>query len=183
MPIQNSLRRPAIARYGTGENERLLFDQVALLNSAPMNADAILAAFRGVQARGEKLTNASVDRIMAGIQKEIGALKEPEKPTSSEVKQLLPALRVLNALLAMTEQPSQAKGILNQQTLKILMNLVAGQRMPTELRIASADALLQFAPEQSFPHFASFLRNRSRLLTFAIGPARSRFFNEPRGPT
>ncbi|AWM35846.1 Cytochrome c [Gemmata obscuriglobus] len=115
-----------ITRHGGEAFETVLF--AALAEQA--NADAILAGFRGVQARGAKLNAAATIDLFRNAQKAL-----------ADTKSVAWGLRVLNAL------PAVGTG-----TLKLTPDAVAAlttmlsTKAPDEVRVGAAETLLKYVP-------------------------------------
>ncbi len=121
-----------VARYGTVTTEAKLFE----LLSSSQNADAVLAAFKGVQARGTKLSPETTKHLLQTAETAIGA----------DAKAVLWGLRVLNALPAVADRGALK---LTADSLKALGTAVGAAKAPDEVRIGAADALLRYAPAES----------------------------------
>ncbi len=118
-----------VARYGTGEDEEKLFKS---LSSLP-TADAVLAAFKGAQARGAKLSAGATAHL----------LQTAEAAIAADGKAVLWGLRVLNALPAVADRGALK---LDAKSVQALGNAVAAPKAPDEVRVGAAEVLLRYAP-------------------------------------
>ncbi len=121
-----------VARYGTVTTEAKLFE----LLSSSQNADAVTTAFKGVQARGTKLSSETTRHLLQTAEAAIGA----------DAKAVLWGLRVLNALPAVADRGAMK---LTADSVKALGIAVGAAKAPDEVRIGAADTLLRYAPMES----------------------------------
>lgn len=122
-----------VARYGAQSDEPELFRAV----SAAFDADAVLAAFRGVQARGTRLSAGATEHL----------LKSAERALATDARNALWGLRVLNALP--TVAPPDTK--LTPEALAALKSAVGAAKATDDIRVGAAEALLKYAPADAVP--------------------------------
>ena len=120
------------ARYGNAEIERDLFAVLA----ETRNADAIVAAFKGVQSRGAKLSAATTKQLLELAEAAIAA------PQSFAVW----GVRILNALPTVAD-PATLK--LDAKTVQALARAVANPKAFDDVRIGAAEALLRYSPAEA----------------------------------
>ena len=117
-----------VARYGSNADEEKLFKSLPTAN-----ADAVLAAFKGVQARGAKLGATATTYL----------LRTAEDAIVGDAKIPLWGLRVLNALPAVADRGALK---LTADSVKTLGEAVAAPKAPDEVRTGAAEVLLRYAP-------------------------------------
>ena len=131
-----------VARYGAAEDEESLFKSL----SSPPNADAVVAAFKGVQARGTKLGTEATKHLLETAQGAIHASDFAAGLPPAEAIRAIWGLRVLNTL------PTVAGGgalKLTADSVQALGNAVSAAKAPDEVRISAAEVLLRYAPAES----------------------------------
>jgi len=116
-----------VARYGAPADEPELFRAV----SAALDADVVLAAFRGVQARGARLSAGATEHL----------LKSAERAIETDARNAAWGLRVLNALPAVAPDAK-----LTPEALATLKSAIGAAKAADEIRIGAAEALLKYAP-------------------------------------
>jgi putative heme-binding domain-containing protein len=139
-----------VARYGVSTDEPRLFQSLHLLSSE-LSPEPFLAAFRGIQARGLKLGKESARSLLTSAQSAIQneALYGPNT-TAGETKAANWGLRILNALPTVLDGPANSKPYaLDANTVKYLAKAVERQGTDNDIRVASAEALLRYAPEKA----------------------------------
>lgn len=126
-------RRPAaaehVARHGGAESEAALFKVL----TQQANADAVLAAFRGVQARGAKLDPPTTTQLFEAAQAALGDAKAAGW-----------GQRVLNAL----PQVAGVRLRLTPDAVAALKSAIAAKAVD-EVRIGAAEVLLKYAPAEA----------------------------------
>ncbi len=128
-----------IARYGTAADEDILFQ--ALLQNR--QSESLLAAFRGVQARGQPL---SAERTQSLIREAEAALAKDLRPDT--IPDLRWALRLLNALPPVADRTERR---LSPAALQRLEEWLAHTTAPDEVRLGAAEVLLSYAPAVAVP--------------------------------
>jgi putative heme-binding domain-containing protein len=138
-----------IARYGNAENvEELMTSLTQTLKSAPLNADAILAGFKGLQTRGSQLATASVDHILLRSQRQLITADFSPGTVAAELRQILPALKVLAALPAVAPRSPKLME-LSRDSRATLTHYITSPKAPTEVRIPAGDVFLRYAPDEA----------------------------------
>ncbi len=131
-----------VARHGAAADEDALFGWVV----QQRNVDALLAAFRGVQARGTKL---SAERTTSLFQNALNSITAEgflgANPRPDDVKQVLWGIRLLNTLPPVADRGA-TKLDSGSGAAKQLEALVTRDKAPNEIRIGAAEALLTYAP-------------------------------------
>ncbi len=133
-----------VARYGGAEDEETLFKSL----SSPPNADAVVAAFRGVQARGVKLGADATKHLFEHAQSAIHASDFAAGLPPAGVIRAVWGLRVLNALPTVAERGANGPK-LTPQSVTALASAVASSKVSDEIRIGAAEVLLRYAPAES----------------------------------
>ena len=128
------------ARYGLAEDEADLFK---VLSQQP-DADAVLAGFKGVQARGAKLAAGTAGSLRERAESVINAEAFTAAPEPDRVKRALWGLRVLNALPSVSERATLK---LTADSVKALRNTVGAPKAPGEVRVGAAEVLLRYATD------------------------------------
>ncbi|HEY1186132.1 MAG TPA: PVC-type heme-binding CxxCH protein, partial [Gemmata sp.] len=116
-----------IARHGIAETETELFSAL----TAEANADATLAAFRGVQSRGARLSASTASDLHSAAQRALGDAQSAGW-----------GLRVLNVLPTI----APAGLTLTPEARTTLKGTIASANAPTDIRVGAAEVLLRYAP-------------------------------------
>ncbi|QJW95329.1 PVC-type heme-binding CxxCH protein [Frigoriglobus tundricola] len=134
-----------IARYG--DWYAAIADITRAKTGSPaLLGDALLGAFRGVQARGARLDEFAAQRVLAFTANQLKQA-DPTGPLDEvSLQRLSCAARVLIALPAVTKE--WGKVPVPEPIASRLEGWVEQPNVPADLRAASADALLRVAPEQ-----------------------------------
>ena len=139
-----------VARYGTENDERALFGAIGLATSNGANPDPILAAFKGLQARGKKLKKEAADSLLKQAERAAITFDFPvggSKP--GEEKPVLWGLRVLNALPAVVERDASPDSLQLALTTPAALALLAEKpSAPAEARLGATEVLLRYAPAE-----------------------------------
>jgi putative heme-binding domain-containing protein len=133
-----------VARYGRPRDEEALLRSLTSVQSGPDPAP-VLAAFRGVQARGARLTQEASGYIL-----EIAAqrIMSADAHDPVQTKGLVAGLRFLSALPAVVDQTLMATALGPQSKLvDALERLVAGATVPPDVRVDAAEVLLRYSPD------------------------------------
>ncbi|MCS6863750.1 MAG: c-type cytochrome, partial [Gemmataceae bacterium] len=123
-----------IARYGTAADEDTLF--AALLQNR--NSEALVAALRGVQARGQPLSAERTKTLLRAAETALAA-----EPRSDEVPTLRWVIRLLNALPPLTA-PQERQ--LRPAAVQRLEQWLGHTQALDEVRVGAAEVLLHYAP-------------------------------------
>jgi len=134
-----------VARYGDWD---AAIRQIAnsATGSLALRGDALLGAFRGVQARGARLDEFSSNRILAFASNQLKQADPAGPLDEGSLQRLSCATRVLIALPAVTKEWGKVR--VPELIASRLEGWVEQPNVPADLRAAAADALLRVAPQQ-----------------------------------
>jgi putative heme-binding domain-containing protein len=137
-----------IARYGSkrAEDENVFFGVLTTLE----NSDVILAAFKGVQARGAKLDGLAAKYVLDSAERAATSGDFPVGgPTPAELRSVQWGLRVLNALPTVCEEITSSKDYgLKPRSVELLGKLVGNANAPVDVRIAATEVLIRYSPDE-----------------------------------
>ncbi len=119
-----------VARYGAADDEESLFAWVA----SQRNTDALLAAFRGVQTRGARLSEPRTKSLLALGRDSLG---------SNDMQTVLWGVRLLNAL-PIVASPGAVK--LDRASIQTLERFATGAKVPNDIRAGAVESLFLHAP-------------------------------------
>jgi len=158
------------ARYGRPRDEEVLFRSLVSLRTDPDPAP-VLAAFRGVQARGATLSHGTSEYILDTAFQRI---KLADSSDPSQPKGLIAGLRILSAFPAVADRTLIAMARAPRSPLvDALEHIVAGSKFSPEIRVDAAEVLLRYSPDGGLrtlrdhvanPDLPSDFRNRLLLV-------------------
>jgi putative heme-binding domain-containing protein len=139
-----------VARYGTESDEQTLLGVIGVATSNGASPDPVLAAFKGLQARGKKLKKETADSLLKQAERAAVTFGAPAKgPNPGEEKPVLWGLRVLNALPAVVDRAASPGSLQLASTTPAALALLAGETSaPAEVRLGATEVLLRYAPEE-----------------------------------
>lgn len=129
-----------IARHGDATTRRELLDWLANPSHSAADPEPLLAALRGWQARGNRLTADETARLARAAEQAIAAVTTGPDRTGSW------GLRVLNALPAVSEAGANPPAVsLSSATIDRLVGWAGDATRAAELRAAAAEVLVHYA--------------------------------------
>ena len=141
-----------VARYVANDDEEKFFGLLPYYSKGPQNPDVMLAAFKGVQARGAKLRPVTAKSLFEHIERSLGSGSEAlsGSPYPAEIQVYVWSMRVLNAFPAIADMSKEPKDFKLANTSIWLLNKAVGHvKASDEIRIGSAEVLIRYSPEDA----------------------------------
>lgn len=153
-----------VARYGTSCNEHHLFATLRGI-TADQNSEPFLAAFRGIQARGGKLSKNAAEYLLETAQRAATRTDFASgSATPEQLKKVHWGLRVLTALPTVLDRsdPSNTSRLTQSKQIE---SLVIARRAPDEVRMGAVEVLLRYEPERGVKIGQSLLADSATAAT------------------
>jgi len=140
-----------VARSVTDMDESRLFFALSPSIYPGAGSDAILAGFKGVQARGAKLSRKTAQGLIGIGQQSlaVGYQAYSNAGTPADVKMLTSGVRILSALPAVSDREQNPEDFqLTAPSKEILTKAVAEPKAPEDFRLGAAEVFMRYAPDE-----------------------------------